>query len=91
MTRENLIKLIKIAYNDGYDDAKCNHVNDCDNYTNDIEYQDVGITRLEIINHNNTNGQLFGRMLTLHKMLGDFNNIELSYQDGRKTLKIFLD
>lgn len=50
----------------------------------------VEITRLEIINHA-SNDKPIGRILTLHKELGDFNSIELSYQDGRKTLKIFLD
>jgi hypothetical protein len=54
------------------------------------EKKPVEITRLEIINHA-TNDKPIGRILTLHKELGDFNSIELSYQDGRKTLKIFLD
>lgn len=47
------------------------------------------ITRLEIINHAD-NEHPIGRILTLYKEIGDFNNIELSYQDGGKTLKIFL-
>jgi len=50
----------------------------------------VEITRLEIINHA-SNDKPIGRILTLYKELGDFNSIELSYQDGKKTLKIFLD
>ena len=25
-------------YNAGYDDAKCNHINDADNYANEIRY-----------------------------------------------------
>jgi hypothetical protein len=50
----------------------------------------VEITRLEVINHAD-NDKPIGRILTLHKELGDFNSIELSYQDGGKTLKIFLD
>lgn len=54
------------------------------------EEKKVEITRLEVINHA-TNDKPIGRILTLHKELGDFNSIELSYQDGRKTLKIFLD
>jgi hypothetical protein len=48
------------------------------------------ITRLEVINHAK-NDRLVGRILTLYKELGDFKSIELSYQDGGKTLKIFLD
>lgn len=50
----------------------------------------VEITRLEIINHAK-NDKPIGRILTLYKELGDFNTIELSYQDGKRTLKIFLD
>lgn len=52
--------------------------------------QPVEITRLEIINHAK-NDKPVGRILTLYKELGDFNSIELSYQDGGMTLKIFLD
>jgi hypothetical protein len=48
------------------------------------------ITRLEIINHAQ-NDKSIGRLLTLHKSLGDFNAIEIHLQDGGKTLKIFLD
>ena len=48
------------------------------------------ITRLEVINHA-TNDRPIGRLLTLYQELGDFKSIELSYQDGGKTLKIFLD
>jgi len=48
------------------------------------------ITRLEVINHA-TNDQPIGRILTLYQELGDFKSIELSFQDGGKTLKIFLD
>jgi hypothetical protein len=48
------------------------------------------ITRLEVINHA-TNDRPVGRILTLYQELGDFKSIELSYQDGGKTLKIFLD
>ena len=50
----------------------------------------IEITRLEVINHAK-NDHPIGRMLTLYKELGDFKSIELSYQDGRRTLKIFLD
>jgi hypothetical protein len=52
--------------------------------------KEIEITRLEIINHAK-NDKPTGRILTLYKELGDFNSIELSYQDGKKTLKIFLD
>jgi len=48
------------------------------------------ITRLEVINHAK-NDKSIGRLLTLHKSLGDFNAIEIHLQDGGKTLKIFLD
>jgi diphthamide synthase subunit DPH2 len=47
------------------------------------------ITRVEVINHAK-NDKSIGRLLTLHKSLGDFNTIELQLQDGGKTLKIFL-
>jgi hypothetical protein len=47
------------------------------------------VTRLEIINHAD-NKRPVGRLLTLYKELGDFNEIELSYQDNKRTLKIFL-
>ena len=47
------------------------------------------ITRLEVINHAK-NDMPVGRILTLYQELGDFNSIELSYQDGGRTLKIFL-
>jgi len=52
--------------------------------------KEVEITRLEVINHAK-NDMPIGRVLTLYKELGDFQSIELSYQDGRRTLKIFLD
>jgi hypothetical protein len=54
------------------------------------ENKEVEITRLEVINHAK-NDRPIGRILTLYKELGDFQSIELSYQDGRRTLKIFLD
>ena len=53
------------------------------------EDKDAKVTRLEIINHAE-NDKAVGRLLTLYKELGDFNHIELSYQDGGTTLKIFL-
>jgi diphthamide synthase subunit DPH2 len=48
------------------------------------------ITRVEVINHAK-NDRSIGRLLSLHKSLGDFNAIEIHLQDGGKTLKIFLD
>ena len=54
------------------------------------EPKEIEITRLEIINHAK-NDKPTGRILTLYKELGAFNSIELSYQDGKRTLKIFLD
>jgi hypothetical protein len=58
--------------------------------TKDQQPKDVEITRLEIINHAK-NDRPIGRILTLYKELGDFTSIELCYQDGKRTLKIFLD
>ena len=48
------------------------------------------INRVEVINHAK-NDHPIGRLLTLYKELGDFKSIELSLQDGKQTLKIFLD
>lgn len=47
------------------------------------------VTRLEVINHADNDSPI-GRLLTMYKEMGDFNEIELSYQDGGRTLKIFL-
>jgi hypothetical protein len=58
--------------------------------TKDQKPKEVEITRLEIINHAK-NDHSIGRLLTLYKELGDFNSIELCYQDDKRTLKIFLD
>ena len=56
------------------------------------EIDETIIDRVEIINHATAeNGNGIGRLLTLYKEMGDFNSIELSVQDGGKTLKIFLD
>ena len=59
-----------------------------------IKYMDTlekidKVTRLEVINHAK-NDKPVGRILTIYKELGDFETIELSYQDGGRTLKIFL-
>lgn len=55
------------------------------------EIDKTKITRIEVINHATTeHGLAFGRILTLHKEIGDFKNIELAVQDQGRTLKIFL-
>ena len=59
-------------------------------YFNDVIMDYSKITRLEIINHAKNDRQI-GRLLSLHKSLGDFNALELQLQDGGETLKIFLD
>jgi len=64
---------------------KRNNYNSISNQSKEVE-----ITRLEVINHAK-NDKPIGRLLTLYKELGDFKSIELCYQDGKKTLKIFLD
>lgn len=53
------------------------------------EINEEKITRVEVINHAQ-NELRIGRILTLYKSLGDFENIEISIQDGGKTMKIFL-
>ena len=55
----------------------------------DEKPKEIEITRLEVINHAK-NDHPIGRILTLYKELGDFTSVELSYQDGKRTLKIFL-
>ena len=51
--------------------------------------KEVEVTRLEVINHADNDSPI-GRLLTMYKKMGDFQEIELSYQDGGRTLKIFL-
>ena len=51
---------------------------------------DTKITRVEVINHAKNTYQ-FGRLLTLYKELEDFGSIDISIQDGGRTLKIFLN
>lgn len=53
------------------------------------EKKEIEITRFEVINHA-SNDEKIGRILTMHKILKDFENIEVEYQDGGRTLKIFL-
>tara|TARA_R110000868_G_scaffold313482_1_gene574474 strand:+ start:214 stop:390 length:177 start_codon:yes stop_codon:yes gene_type:complete len=55
------------------------------------EIEEEKLDRIEVINHfTKDNGRSIGRILTLYKELGDFNTVELSIQDGGRTLKIFL-
>ena len=56
----------------------------------EVRQRESKVDRLEIINHSNAKDKRIGRLLTLYKLLDDFENIELSYQDGGRTLKIFL-
>ena len=53
------------------------------------EKKEVEVTRFEVINHAD-NDTSIGRLLTMYKEMGDFQEIELSYQDGGRTLKVFL-
>lgn len=59
---------------------------------NEIPKEDIAvkINRIEVINHAQNRFPI-GRLLTLYKMIGDFEGIELSYQDNGETLKIFID
>ena len=54
------------------------------------QIDDTKITRVEIINHAKNNHPI-GRLITLYKELKDFDMIEISMQDGGRTMKIFLD
>jgi hypothetical protein len=56
---------------------------------NELETKLEKVTRFEIINHADNNKPI-GRLLTMYQELNDFNTIELSFQDGGKTLKIFI-
>ena len=50
------------------------------------------LNRIEIINHAGTSEFLsFGRCFSAMKLLDDFGSLEFSLQDGKRTLKIFLD
>jgi hypothetical protein len=50
---------------------------------------DYNVTRFEVINHAK-NDMRVGRIMAWYKELRHFTNIELSYQDDGKTLKVFL-
>jgi hypothetical protein len=54
-----------------------------------MNIDDTKITRIEVINHAK-NEHPIGRILTLHKKLGDFDIAEISIQDNGRTMKIFL-
>ena len=47
------------------------------------------IDRLEVINHAK-NDKDIGRLLTLYKDIGHFDELDFQIQDDGKTLKIFL-
>ena len=57
--------------------------------SNEKEKKEVEITRLEVINHAD-NDRPIGRILTMYKSMEDFQEIQVQYQDGGRTLKIFL-
>ena len=56
-----------------------------------MNIDDTKITRIEIINHAKNSYYQVGRIVTLHKGLGDFDIAEISMQDGGTTMKIFLN
>jgi hypothetical protein len=49
----------------------------------------TNITRLEIINHA-SNEHPIGRLLTMYKETEDFTAVDAEFQDGGRTLKIFI-
>jgi hypothetical protein len=53
------------------------------------EKKEVEVTRLEVINHAD-NDRPIGRILTMYKSMEDFQEIQVQYQDGGRTLMIFL-
>jgi len=57
--------------------------------TKENEVKQSKVTRFEVINHAN-NDHNIGRVLTMYKEMEDFTNIELQYQDGGRTLKVFI-
>jgi hypothetical protein len=56
---------------------------------NNKEKKEVEVTRFEVINHAG-NDRPIGRILTMYKEMGDFQEVEVQYQDGGRTIKIFL-
>jgi len=53
------------------------------------EKEKVEVTRFEVINHAD-NDKTIGRILTMYKEMGDFQEVEVQYQDGGRTIKVFL-
>ena len=51
--------------------------------------KEVEVTRFEVINHADNDWPI-GRILTMYKEMENFQEIEISYQDGGRTIKIFL-
>jgi len=50
------------------------------------------LDRIEIINHAGATKYInFGRCFSAMKLLDDFGSLQFSLQDGKRTLKIFLD
>ena len=49
----------------------------------------TNITRLEVINHA-SNEHPIGRILTMYKETEDFTVVDAEFQDGHRTLKIFI-
>ena len=49
----------------------------------------TNITRLEVINHAK-NSHPIGRILTMYKETEDFTVVDAEFQDGGRTLKIFI-
>ena len=49
----------------------------------------TNITRLEVINHAK-NSHRIGRILTMYKETEDFTVVDAEFQDGGRTLKIFI-
>jgi hypothetical protein len=56
---------------------------------NNKEKKEVEVTRFEVINHAG-NDRPIVRLLTMYKEMGDFQEVEVQYQDGGRTIKIFL-
>lgn len=54
----------------------------------EMELDSTNVERLEVINHAKNNLEI-GRVLTLHQGK-DFEVVDVEFQDGGKTLKIFL-
>jgi hypothetical protein len=49
----------------------------------------TNINRLEVINHA-SNSHRIGRILTMYKETEDFTVVDAEFQDGHRTLKIFI-